>query len=189
MKEKVDINNDLFLNLINEKSAIAFQLLFKLYRIKLLHFAYGYISNKEDAEEIIQDIFIKIWNTENIHTNLNGYIYKITRNACLDYLRKKKLTLNVENNTSQIIASINYNALADDLSSQIIERELEDAILKAAEYLPEKCKNVFLLSRIEGLKHKEISKELNISTKTVENHITKALKHMRLHLRDFLTFF
>ena len=189
MKQKIDLNNDLFLNLINEKSAIAFQLLFKLYRTRLLHFAHSYISNKEDAEELIQDIFVKIWKHDSIHTNLNGFIYKITRNACLDYLRKKKLTLNIESNLSQIEASINYNALADDAASVIVETELENAILHAVEYLPEKCKNVFMMSRIEGLNHKEISQELNISTKTIENHITKALKVMKVHLRDFLPFF
>ncbi len=189
METRADLNNNLFLSLVNEKSAIAFQLLFKLYRAKLLHFAYSYVSNKEDAEEIIQDVFIKIWKNTTIHTNFNGFIYKVTRNACLDYLRKKKLTLNIENNLLQIEASINYRALADDAASSIMENELEDAILNAVEHLPEKCKNVFMMSRIEGFNHKEISKELNISTKTIENHITKALRHMRLHLRDFLTLF
>jgi len=187
VETRADLNNGIFLNLVNEKSAIAFQLMFKLYRAKLLHFAYSYISNKQDAEEIIQDVFVKIWKTNTIHTNFNGFIYKVTRNACLDYLRKKKLTLNIENNFQQIEASINYNALADDSASKIIENELEDAILNAVEYLPEKCKNVFVKSRIEGLSHKEISKELNISTKTIENQITKALKQMRLRLSDFLT--
>ncbi len=189
MSNKVDLNNDLFLNLINDKSPIAFQMLFKLYRSKLLHFAHSYISNKEDAEEIIQDVFVKVWKNETIYSNLNGYIYKVTRNACLDHLRKKKLTLNIENNLSQIEASINYSALVDDVTSSIIEKELENAVLEAIEYLPKKCKNVFVLSRIDGLKHKEISKALNISTKTVENHIGKALKFMRLYLREFLTIF
>jgi RNA polymerase sigma-70 factor (ECF subfamily) len=188
MKNNVNLNNDQFLSLINERNSEAFHLLFKLYRSKLLHFAYGYVSNKEDAEEIIQDVFIKIWRTENIHTNINAYIYKITRNACLDYLRKKKLTLNIENNTSQLEATVNFNALADDFASKIIEKELEEVILEAADLLPHKCKNIFLLSRFEGLKHKEISEKLDISTKTIENQMTKALKHMRLYLRDFLSF-
>lgn len=189
MYKKIDLNNGLFTNLISEKSPIAFQLLFKLYRSKLLHFAKNYITIKEDAEEIIQDVFVKIWKNETIYSNFNAYIYKVTRNACLDYLRKKKLTLSIENNLSQIEASINYNALEDEITSALIEKELEEAILGAIEHLPKKCKNVFIMSRMDGLKHKEISKELNISTKTVENHIGKALKFMRLHLREFLTFF
>ncbi|MGM5470027.1 RNA polymerase sigma-70 factor [Flavobacteriaceae bacterium LMO-SS05] len=188
MITKAEINNDLFITLIKEKSAVGFQLLFTLYRAKLLHFAYGYVSNKEDAEEIVQDVFIKLWKQEDIHTNFNGYIYKVTRNACLDYLRKKKLTLNIENNTVQIEAAINYAALADEQSSLLIENELEQAILKAIDQLPEKCKNVFILSKIEGFKHKDISKALNIRPKTVENHMTRALKFMRVSLKDFLTF-
>jgi len=189
MNNNLNINNSEFIDLINEGDANAFQLLFKLYRSKLLFIANSYISCNEDAEEIIQDVFLKVWSQKNIQTNINGYIYAVTRNACLDYLRKKKQTLNIENNTQQIEASINYKAIADDLASSIIERELEEAIMNGIEFLPEKCKNVFVMSRIEGLKHKEISKELNISTKTVENHITKAIKHMRLYLREFLSFF
>ena len=188
MKTNIDLHTDTFIKSINEKSPSAFQLLFKLYNAKLLHFTFSYIPNKQDAEEIVQDVFIKIWKNETILTNLNGYIYTVTRNACLDFLRKKKVTLNIENNISQIEASINYNALSDDTAAFIIEKELEEAVLQAIEYLPKRCKDVFILSRIEGFKHKEISKELDISTKTIENHITKALKHMRLHLRDFLTF-
>tara|TARA_R110001583_G_scaffold165450_1_gene318160 strand:+ start:238 stop:801 length:564 start_codon:yes stop_codon:yes gene_type:complete len=183
-----NINNQVFIDLLNEGNANAFQLLFKLYRSKLLYISKNYISNKEDAEEIIQDVFLKVWSNKNIQSNVNGYLYAVTRNACLDYLRKKKLTLNIENNTQQIEACINYAAFADDLASSIVEKELEEAILVGIEFLPDKCKDVFVMSRIEGLKHKEISKELNISTKTVENHITKALKHMRVYLREFLPF-
>ncbi|WP_242203085.1 RNA polymerase sigma-70 factor [Aestuariivivens insulae] len=188
MSNIASINNEDFINSINEGDVAAFEILFNLYQSKLLFLASNYIANREDAEEIIQNVFIKIWSKKNIKSNLNGYIYTLTKNACLDYLRTKKQQLNIENNLLQLEASINYNALSDDAASLVLERELNEAVLKSINLLPEKCKDVFIKSRIEGLKHKEISKKMNISPKTVENHLTKALKHLRVSLRDFFHF-
>ena len=188
MNKSAHINNEKFINLINEGDVAAFEILFKLYRPKLIYIASQYISRKEDAEEIIQNVFIKVWSKKNIQSNLNGYLYSITKNACLDFLRSKKQQLHLDNNLSQLEAAINYTALSDDTASLIIEKELNEAILKSIALLPDKCKDVFVKSRLEGLKHKEISEKMNISTKTVENHITKALKHVRVSLQEFLPF-
>ncbi len=182
--------NSIFIKNINEGDQEAFKILFELYYAKLLYIASNYISSREDAEEIVQDVFLKIWkNRKSITTNLNGYIFKVTRNACLDHLRSKKHKLSISNNILQLEALLNHNALADQMTSTIIEKELEARIQISIASLPEKCKRVFIKSRIEGLKNKEISEELNISIKTVENHMSKALKHMRLHLREFLSIF
>ena len=188
MNKLAHVNDEEFIDLINEGDVAAFEVLFKLYRPKLIYIASQYISKKEDAEEIIQNVFVKVWTKKNIQSNLNGYLYSITKNACLDYLRSKKQLLNIENNTSQLEAAINYTALSDDTASLIIEKELNEAVFKSIAFLPDKCKDVFVKSRIEGLKHKEISEKMNISTKTVENHITKALKHIRISLKEFLPF-
>ncbi|MDO5977644.1 RNA polymerase sigma-70 factor [Flavivirga spongiicola] len=182
------INDEEFISLLNEGNVAAFEILFKLYRSKLLYIASQYVSNREDAEEIIQNVFLKVWSKKNIQSNINGYLYKVTRNACLDYLRSKKQLLNIENNLSQLEASINYTAFSDDATSLIIEKELFEAVLKSIELLPPKCKDVFVKSRIEGLNHKEISEKMDISKKTIETHITKALKHLRVSLREFLPF-
>ncbi len=117
-----------------------------------------------------------------------GIYIKLPRNACLDYLRTKKQLLNIENNLNQLEASINHTAFSDDTASLLIEKELYEAVLKSIDLLPPKCKDVFVKSRIEGLNHKEISKKMDISTKTIETHITKALKHLRVSLREFLPF-
>jgi len=189
MNKALAINNKEFIDLINEGNVSAFEILFELYRSKLLYIASQYVTNKEDAEGIIQNVFIKIWTKKNIQTNINGYLYSVTKNACLDFLRSKKQQLHLDNNLSQLEASINYAALSDDSASLIIEKELNEAILNSIELLPPKCKDVFVKSRIEGLKHKEISNEMNISTKTVENHITKALKCLKVSLKEFLPLF
>lgn len=186
MNDTSRINSKEFIDLINDGDVFAFEVLFKLYRSKLLYIATQYVSSKEDAEEIIQNVFLKVWTKKNIQTNINGYLYSITKNACLDHLRSKKQQLHLDNNLHQLEASINYNALSDDSSSLIIEKELNEAILKSIDLLPPKCKDVFVKSRIENLKHKEISVEMDISTKTVENHITKALKHLKVALKEFL---
>ncbi|NER13874.1 RNA polymerase sigma-70 factor [Leptobacterium flavescens] len=187
---RVDINNAIFISLINDGDSKAFETLYKLYYNRLLHLAKSYVGNSEDAEEIVQDALLKVWKKKKkITTNINGYLYKITRNSCLDHLRKNKTRIGLYDNFDQKDTWINYISLKDNAASLLIEQELEKQITEAIELLPEKCRRVFIKSRIEGLKQKDISEDLNISINTVENHIAKALKHMRLHLREFLSLF
>lgn len=113
----------------------------------------------------------------------------MTKNTCIDYLRKKESRVTESLNLEFRENHIHLSSLKDDASSKIIEQELEIEIQYAISLLPEKCREVFIKSRIEGLKHREISDEMDISTKTIENHMTKALKHMRFHLREFITLF
>jgi len=188
MDEPLNINDKAFIKLINQGDLRAFEVLFNLYRNKLLFIASQYISNTEDAEDIIQNVFIKVWKKRDVKTNLNAYLYKITKNACLDYLRAKKRKLSIDDNLTQLKAAINYTALSDDASTPIIEEELRPLILDSIDLLPKRCKDVFIKSRVEGLKHKEISNILNISTNTIENHLTKAVKHMRFYLKNHLPF-
>ncbi|MDY8135800.1 RNA polymerase sigma-70 factor [Aquimarina sp. 2201CG5-10] len=190
MERGLHIKNEFFIENIREGNEDAFKILFELYYGKLLYVARNYIAVKEDAEEIVQDVFLKAWNKrKNITTNINGYLFKMTKNACLDYLRSKRYKLSSHNNIVQLEAYINHNALSDQIALSIIEKEIEEKIQASIQLLPEKCKNVFVKSRIEGKKNKEISDELDISIKTVENHMSKALRHMRVHLREFLSIF
>lgn len=189
MKKKIEIANGVFSKNINKGNKEAFKVLFELYYGKLLYFAQSYISNKEDAEEVIQDVFVKVWKKrKKITTNINGYLFKTTKNTCLDYLRSKKSKLSTTENMVQLEALINFHALSDNNASSIIRKELEQKIRTGIELLPEKCRQVFVKSRIDGLKNKEISDELDISIRTVENQMSKAIKHMRVHLREFLSF-
>lgn len=190
MKRELQITDSIFIKNINEGNEEAFKILFELYYSKLLYMAKSYISNAEDAEEIVQDVFLKAWKKrKNITTNINGYLFKITKNSCLDYLRSKKSKLTTSHNILQLEAFINHSALSDENASTIIEQELAEKIQHSIELLPDKCKMVFVKSRMEGMKNKEISNELDISVKTVENHMSRAIKHMRFHLREFLSIF
>ncbi|WP_273275754.1 RNA polymerase sigma-70 factor [Maribacter polysiphoniae] len=189
----------------NEKNRIAsnylldirkgedFDIIFELYHPRLLHIARNYVSQKQDAEEIVQEVFIRLWeNRSSIHiktNNINGYLFKMVKNGCLDYLRKRKRVLARHGHNKQLEDALNYEALCDNDASEILVEELAGEIRNAINLLPEKCKEVFIKSRTEGLAHKDISEKLQISTKTVENHIGRALKHMRFHLQEYLNLF
>ncbi|MEO9871480.1 MAG: sigma factor-like helix-turn-helix DNA-binding protein, partial [Ekhidna sp.] len=108
---------------------------------------------------------------------------------CLDYLKHEKVKLGYIEQNLLNKTTINYQFLKDEAASLLLEKELEQKILQSAELLPEKCKEVFMKNKLEGLKRSEIAQELGISLKTVDNHISKAIKHMKFQLRDFLTLF
>ncbi|MEO9512693.1 MAG: RNA polymerase sigma-70 factor [Flavobacteriaceae bacterium] len=190
--EPTHTNSPVFIERLKKGDSNAFDILFKLYYSRLLHVSSSYLTNKEDAKDIIQDVFEKILNKKsqlNIHTNLNAYLFRVTKNACIDHLRKKKNVISKLDNLELRENRIHLSTLKDDTSSKIIEQELAKEIQHAISLLPLKCKEVFIKSRIKGLKYKEISDEMDISTKTIENHMNKALKHMRLHLREFIALF
>ncbi|SNY99373.1 RNA polymerase sigma-70 factor [Flagellimonas pacifica] len=192
MGNDLNIKKSTLFQLVKKGDKEAYRLLYDLYYPKLLQIAIGYIPKNEDAEELVQDVFLKVWKkryTININSNMDGYLYRMMRNACLDFLRSKKHTLNAGGNIAQLEAALNLQALSNDAASAILVKELEQQIMEAIELLPDKCKAVFLKSKIEGLKNREISEELQISHKTVEGHITKAIKHLQLHLKEFLYFF
>ncbi len=166
-----------------------FNVMYGFYRPKLFVIVNGYIPSREDAEEIVHDVLVKLWEkkrTLQIHSNFTGYVYSMTRNACLDYLRTRKNRLSKEMTMEQQEFWLNHGALADDAASSILAEELETLVDMAIGQLPEKCKRVFVKSRMDGLSHQEISKELQISPKTVENHITRALTQFRVALKDYL---
>ncbi len=165
-----------------------FGILHNLYFQKLFNIAYGYTSSKEDAEEIVQDVFVKLWKRQEqiaSISNITGYLYMMTRNSCLDFLRSKKDKLAIGTNTVQQQNLLDFYAFSNNTASSIIEKELQEQIEEGIKQLPEKCRLVFIKSRLEGLKHKEIALNLDISTKTVENHITKALKHLKVYLKEY----
>ncbi len=175
-----------FLKLLRSGDSKTFEVLHGLYYQKLLCFIINYIKNEEDSLDILQDVFIKIWKKRSqINSNLNGYIYATARNHCLDYLRKQKARPTRNDDFTQKEAWINYISLKDQTASLIIEKELKEQIDKAIRILPGKCRTVFIKSKIKGYRRNEIAEELNISVKTVENHLTKALKKMRSLLKDY----
>lgn len=180
---------NLLIPLLREGDMVAYETLFYIYYSKLLHIAKGYVGTHEDAEGIVQNIFLKIWDNKTVFdkmSSINNYLYTMTKNACLDFLKHKKIKNHFSKNYKEKQEAIQYQFIKDEAASLLLENELELRITKAIKKLPVKCKKVFLKSRLEGMKHSEIAKSLNISKRTVDNHISNALQHMRLHLKDFL---
>ncbi|WP_246146971.1 RNA polymerase sigma-70 factor [Seonamhaeicola marinus] len=169
---------------------LAHEALFRLYYGKLLHISKGYLGNVEDAEGVVQNVFLKVWEKKDNFgkvKNISNYLHTITKNACLDFLRHRKVRNTFSDNYYKEKIAIQSQFIENEAASSIIESELEERINQAINSLPEKCKKVFIKSRFEGLKHAEIADTLQISKRTVENHISNALQHMRLHLKEYIS--
>ncbi len=168
---------------LKAKDEKAFELVFRVYYPELCRFAYKYVENQDVAEELVQDLFCSLWaklDSLVINTSLKSYLYSAVRNAAFNYFKHQKVT-------------DKYKSYQMERGSGIIEadrslevKELSTKIDAAIHSLPEKCREVFRLSRIENKKYKEIAEELNISIKTVENQMGKALKVLRKELGSYL---
>jgi len=161
-----------------------FEQLFKEHFVHLCNFAQNYISNLDDAKEIVQDVFINLWNKrDNITSDksVKSYLFTSVKNRCFNFIRDNKKfrssILDID------IADYEVPFENDSYSGPELQIRINDAINK----LPEKCQQVFKLSRIEELKYKEIADKLNISVKTVEAQMSKALKVLREELKDYIT--
>lgn len=167
----------------------AFDRVFSYYFPRLMNFANEYVHDSEVAREIVQDTFLKLWEIRKKlapDTRLPSLLFTITRNDALNYLKqlihKQKY---IDDRKRYYENQLNYIALRDESSDKLIYSELYEKISFTIDNLPEKCKQAFLLSRNEGLKYREIADRLKISVKTVETHVSDALKKLREALKDF----
>lgn len=138
-----------------------------------------YLSNRASVEDLIQDIFADIWDKRHSldAKNIKFYLRGAMVNKCLARIRKeKRISLPQE--------QVEPKDKAEDGQNYLEHKELVDTVNKLISQLPEKCQKVFTLSRYEYKSHKEISEIMNISTKTIENHMTKALKTIRTGLKE-----
>ena len=165
-----------------------FEKLYKLYYPKMFAFAKNYVPANEDAENIVQDVFLILWERKEeieISFTLTTYLFTLVKNRCLNFLRHKLIE---EEYNSQMKEELGFKlyALETFNYSYQSEEELQEVIRRALDTLPERCREVFINSRIEGLKYKEISDELGISVNTVENQMVTALKKLRVALKDYV---
>lgn len=152
------------------------------------HLCLQYIHNEKAAEEIVQDTFLKLWeirNTLNDQINIRSFLYTITKNNCLNYLRNQKISMKHIENMKYMEMQFNYEAL-EKLGNYLQFEELRSKIEEAIAQLPAELVETFQLSRFEELSYKVIAEKQNISIKTVEARISKALRILRVELKDFL---
>jgi RNA polymerase sigma-70 factor (ECF subfamily) len=140
-----------------------------------------YVRDLDDSKNLVHEVFIIVWeklDTLPADTNYRSYLFTAVRNRCLNHLRDKKKFVMLEN-----VAE--HEAMEENTSLEAAELEKEIEI--GIESLPEKCRQVFELNRMEGLKYAQIADKLGISIKTVEAQMSKALSVLRTHLGEFLT--
>ncbi len=154
--------------------------LFTFYYKSLCMFGRKYVYDLDQAEEIVQNIFVKIWNNRNQLTkvlSIKTYLFTSVRNGCIDYIRKEKVRKKYANEIIQ--TSVDY------FEPEIIpDKELSLKIKEAINQLPKQRKKIFQMNKTYGLRYKEIAERLDISPKTVENQMGIALKQLRELLKD-----
>jgi RNA polymerase sigma-70 factor, ECF subfamily len=157
-----------------------FEPLFKSQFNKLCNVAGKIVRDTDVAKDIVQEVFIRVWNKkEELEAgNMEFYLRKATVNAALNHLElnKKVIPLNEEVRSLQL-----------ETSDHVTTADLELNVYRAIEKLPTQCRAIFMLSRFEEMKYQEIANHLDISVKTVENQMGKALRDLRVELKPFLT--
>jgi RNA polymerase sigma-70 factor (ECF subfamily) len=190
MTQTTDFSNQsLLFEEIKKGNTRAFEYLFKQYYQRLCGYAVRFISDRDTVEDIIQECFMKMWEKKEIlqSISVSSLLFAMVRNACLDYLKHSAI---VERHSIEYLATIEgeeklYHAdFSFDTEYATLYRELEEQIRRVMDGLPNRCKEVFVLSRFEGLKNREIAEKLQISVKAVENHISKALKVFAVHFKN-----
>lgn len=168
----------------NEK---VFEQIVREYWPRMFKFALIYTQNNETSQELVQDTFLVLWNNRAVlkdNTNLITYLMVVLRNKCLNLLEQTRIRkLYIEEIDDETIYQRANLYVLQDEASQIIESEdLHKAIERALSKLPEKTREIFMLSRYDGLKNQQIAETKNISQKTVEYHISKALQILKEEL-------
>lgn len=163
----------------------AFEQLFKSH-FKALHaYANVILKDEDDAEEIVQQMFLKFWEKRdllNIQTSIKAYLYKSVYHDSLNFLKHQKIKTKYQD-----FASYSMNTQHLPASARAEVTELEYNLRMALNELPEQCRTIFQMSRFEELKYREIAERLGLSVKTIENQMGKALRILRMELADFLS--
>ncbi len=165
----------------------AFNEVFIAYFKNVKYFIYSFIKSESDAEELAQDVFLKIWENHQFldpDKSFDSYLYTITRHTVFNFLKHKS----VENAYNEY-AYFSKSEFADDPEKILYAKEIELLIEMTVEQLPERRKNIYLLSRHQGLSNEEIAQTLGISKKTVENQLSLAINELKKVVLLFLLFF
>jgi len=183
----VDLSEKEALEKIQSGNESAYEMIFRSFYQPLCRYAYSFLEDKEEAEEVVQSAFITVWEKRksiDIQTSLKSYLYRMVRNGCLNVIKHEKVK---QQHVAHEMAVT--EASYESVAQKVYATELEIKITEAIKVLPEQCRLVFQLSRFEELKYQEIADQLNISVKTVENHMGKALRIMREQLKEYLPLF
>ncbi len=161
-----------------------FEVVFKTHYSPLCSYANGFLKDVDASEEVVQEVMVRVWTNRAslaIESSLRSYLFRAVRNGCMNVKKHMKVR-------DEYKAYMEHDSLGNHHSreEEMIISELEQKIREAIDHLPMERRKVFILSRYEGLTYGQIAEKLDISVKTVENQMGKALKMLREELRDYL---
>ena len=186
MAVHTNLTDEQLIILLKKDDQQAFAQIYNRYAESLAGFAASKLYSLDDARDIIQDIFVKLWENRDevyITSNLKSYLFSIVRHRIIDKIRK--------NITREEYASMVQSLIVpryDSADKQVEAKELQQSIEKSLNQLPPRVKEIYKLSRDEGLTNHEIAEKLNLSEQTVKNQLSAALKHLRGSLNNISTF-
>lgn len=161
----------------------SFNQIFRCFYKPLTQFCVRYVADGDQAAEIVQDLFVKLWTSReklSFNTSFKSYMLRAVRNSAITYINKERMHADVN---TRIYTN---DSDANDPSETLQSNNLEASYQKVLASMPEKRREVFLASRFEGLKYAEIAEKLNVSQKTVETHMSAAIKQLREGLKEYL---
>ncbi len=183
-KEDSDL---LFQKVCNSDCYVSFKTLYQSYYNRVLFYAKKYVDSIETSEEVVSEVFLKLWNKRkhiHIQSSFQSYLFTAIRNRCLDMIRKEGSRHFESDDVLQTLTSTHSNTQEIIQSNELYEK-IEAAINK----LPKDRRRIFLMSRNEGLRYKEIAEKLGISIKTVETQMGRSLKFLRETFKEELSEF
>lgn len=163
-----------------------FDNLFRQYSKPLFYYAAKFVDD-EAARDIVQDVFVKLWSDQilTIRQSLNALLFTMVRNSCLQQLEKQKVRNKYFESAKLKLQEEELRFYMEEKTS-LLEQEMENKLNEVMGNLPDRCRQIFMMSRFENKKNKEIAEELDISVKAVEKQITKALAIIRTEMKNYL---
>jgi RNA polymerase sigma-70 factor (family 1) len=175
--------NDIFEH-IKQGNQRVFEQVFRQHYASLCRYANGILKDEDEAEEIVQNMFVGVWEKRQdigINQSIKSYLYRSVHNHCLNRIKHLKIR-----ETHQEYVTFHESGAFEAVTETVYKNELEERIVSAVAKLPEQCRIIFSMSRFEELKYNEIAERMGLSVKTIENQIGKALKIMRKELAEFI---
>lgn len=183
MLKKAEYTDEELLALLREDGESAIDLIFRKYYAFLCKSVYRIIPDTQITEDLAQEVFYGLWKKREqlkINTSLKAYLKRAALNKALNYIRDQKIDFRNAPAKEELVSK------QDSIVQELVADNLQQEIDAAIDNLPEKCRLVFVLSRFEEMSYRQIAQQLDISIKTVENQISKALKFLRIALAEHL---
>ncbi len=168
---------------LRQGDLVAYEKVFTTFYKRLHAYAFLLVKDSHLAEEAVQEVFYRLWEQRGkvqIHASVQAYLYTMVHHECLRELKRRKPVALLEKHAASMPGR-------EDAAGKVQQSQLEEEFLHALNQLPERCRLVFQLNRVEKLKYRQVAEQLGLSEKTVENQMGKALKLLRVYLSEFLT--